>query len=346
MKRLEVFAVEDHAVQVTWGEMPEGTVRISAGTATAVVESDGSSPGAVTLEGLPSGRLVDVVFEAAGGAIGRARARTLESPPGPELFRLATINDLHIGADGFGYWNSMRERPRPAQLHPVRCAEAAVTEALAWGAQMLVVKGDLTHRGWPDQWEQVGRLLAGLPVPVEVVPGNHDASSQRTVEPQPGLARHGLHLVHGVQVVDLPGIRLVLADSVLPGENRGQIAHLTPEVARVARRAPGPVLLGLHHHPQRFEFPTFLPPGIKASEANAFLAAVAPLTVTEVGSTKDYPGAWGGYVVHEGGIRQVVRRIERPDCIRWTEYTRRAVLGLWGHWSPGRLDDRCFTIAW
>ena len=70
------------------------------------------------------------------------------------------------------------------------------------------------------------------------------------------------------------------------------------------------------------------------------------VTITEVGSPKDYPGTWAGYVVHEGGVRQVVRRVDRPDCIRWTEYTRRAALGLWGQWSPGRLDDRCFSLTW
>ena len=70
------------------------------------------------------------------------------------------------------------------------------------------------------------------------------------------------------------------------------------------------------------------------------------MIVTEVGSPKDYPGTWGGYVVHEGGIRQVVRRIAEPDVIAWTEYTRRAVGGVWGLWSPGSLSDRCWSHTW
>jgi hypothetical protein len=70
------------------------------------------------------------------------------------------------------------------------------------------------------------------------------------------------------------------------------------------------------------------------------------VTITEVGSPKDYPGTWGGYVIHEGGIRQVVRRIADPTCIAWTEYTRRAALGVWGRWSPGQLDARNFSHVW
>jgi hypothetical protein len=124
----------------------------------------------------------------------------------------------------------------------------------------------------------------------------------------------------------------------------------------------------MHHHPQRFRLPTFIPKGIPGPEAKRFLEAVAaanpdtlvttghthrhrrhrwtPVPVTEVGATKDYPGTWTGYVVHEGGVRQVVRRIEEPSCLQWTERTRRAALGAWRWWSPGTLDDRCFSITW
>ena len=46
------------------------------------------------------------------------------------------------------------------------------------------------------------------------------------------------------------------------------------------------------------------------------------------------------------GIRQVVRRIEAREAITWTERTRGGAFGAWGHWSPGRLDDRCFVHRW
>jgi hypothetical protein len=71
-----------------------------------------------------------------------------------------------------------------------------------------------------------------------------------------------------------------------------------------------------------------------------------PIVVTETGSTKDYPGTWTGYAVHEGGIRQVTRRVTEPDAIAWTEHTRWAMAGWWGEWSPGPRSHRCFTHVW
>jgi hypothetical protein len=55
------------------------------------------------------------------------------------------------------------------------------------------------------------------------------------------------------------------------------------------------------------------------------------VVVTETGSPKDHPGTWTGYVVYEGGLRLVVRRVGRSDAIRWTEHSRRAAGGAWGH---------------
>ena len=114
--------------------------------------------------------------------------------------------------------------------------------------------------------------------------------------------------------------------------------------------------------------PTYLPVGIAATSRGASSTGPSPPTrplfvtsghthrnrrrthgaavITEVGSPKDYPGVWAGYVVHEGGIRQVVRRVAAPDVLAWTDRSADAAHGLWGAWSPGHLDDRCFTHTW
>ena len=70
------------------------------------------------------------------------------------------------------------------------------------------------------------------------------------------------------------------------------------------------------------------------------------LAVSEIGATMHYPGTWAGYAVHEGGIRQVVRRVAAPDAIEWTERTRRALLGLWAPWAAGSIGQRCFSHSW
>ena len=65
--------------------------------------------------------------------------------------------------------------------------------------------------------------------------------------------------------------------------------------------------------------------------------------MTEVGAPKDHPGVWAAYELYEGGIVQTVQRIADPRTLAWSEHVRTTVLGLWGHWSPGRLGDRCTT---
>jgi hypothetical protein len=68
--------------------------------------------------------------------------------------------------------------------------------------------------------------------------------------------------------------------------------------------------------------------------------------IAETGSTKDFPGSWAGYTVHEGGIMQTTRRVMAPDAIRWTERGRRVLGGVWGIWAPGVRSHRCFTYTW
>ena len=142
----------------------------------------------------------------------------------------------------------------------------------------------------------------------------------------------------------------------------------TGAVIAAVRDAPHGVLMAMHHQLQAHTVTEIWPPGIPTQASRRFLDAVGeahphtlitsghthrhrrwtrgPVTVTQVGATKDYPGVWAGYVVHEGGIRQVVRRITVPDCIVWTERTRAAALGLWPVIASGRLSSRCFTLDW
>jgi 3',5'-cyclic-AMP phosphodiesterase len=170
-------------------------------------------------------------------------------------------------------------------------------------------------------------------------------------------------------VRDVPGLRIVVFDSTIKGSHRGTYRRLGDDVVgAVAEAAPTPVLVLTHHQPQPLPLPHHWPPGIPSPEANAFLARLSSanpnvwlssghthrhrrtdrrgVVVTEVGSTHDYPGTWAGYVVHEGGLRQVVRRIAEPGAVRWLEATGRTFFGIWGRWAPGRLADRCVSHTW
>jgi len=365
IEALGVFAVEDTTAQLTWRALPAGPVSARVTGRAVEVDADGG-PGALVLEDLAPARQHPVTVTA-GGLSCALTVRTLATPPGPLLTRVATVGDLHLAGRSFGARGTVVERPRAVEASSVRCARAALAEAVAWGADLVVVKGDVTQRGRSYQWRVAAELLAEVPVPVVVLPGNHDRAPDRTTEPWMAGAELGLRVVRGTDAVDLPGVRVVMADTTIAGRSRGRLSHRTEEVVTLAAGAPS-ALVVLHHqlelHP---ELPLW-PPGVPRAEADRFLDALAeaqpaalvtsghthrhrrrrhgPITVTSVGSTKDYPGVWAGYAVHEGGIRQVVRRVADPDCLRWTELTRRGVAHQWGRLSPGRLDERCFSLDW
>jgi 3',5'-cyclic-AMP phosphodiesterase len=372
--RVSPFAVDDASVQLTWSALGPGPVQLRAADTTVDVDTDGG-PGGIVLDGLPSSSAIDIVITGEGVPGDRllVRTRTLDRLPGEELYRLATIGDLHVGSIAFGYRRTIVEEDRPVVPHPVRCATAAIDDLLAWGAQRLVVKGDITEAGHSFEWQAFGRLME-VPVtrglPVDVLAGNHDRSSRRSVEPEVALPALdlGLRPVKGVETTDLPGVRLVLVDSVRTGRHHGSVAARLDDTVDAVRDASGGVLIALHHQLQPHVATEGWPPGVPKRESMEFLDAVGaahsdtlitsghthrhrrwqrgPVTVTQVGSTKDFPGVWGGYVVHEGGIRQIVRRVTRPDCIAWTERTRAAALGMWSAIAPGRQSSRCFNLTW
>lgn len=418
---LEVFAVDDASVQLTWRASPAEGLRIEVGDAVAepeavpkvplVLDREGAElyrqtfrpghhtvlplvrrysrgwrtldnmwpggPGAVTIDGLAPGRGYEVVARAKGvPAFSAARFRTLTPPPGRELSRFATVSDVHIGERHFGVAGRLFDMQylalpeEEALYYPSRALRAAMAEADAWRPQVLVVKGDLTRRTTPAELREVAQLLTGGPVPVEVIMGNHDNAAIHT-NARGVLAAAGLEVPWGPRYHDLAGVRLVLVDSVHadPGRHEGQVpgwvsAHVAEMVAGAERSA----WVGLHHPPELHRYPTVYPPGIPFAESRRLLDGLVatgtptmlsaghrhrnrryrygPVEITEVGSTKDYPGVWAGYKVFEGGMIQFVRRVARPDVISWTENTRRAMNGQWGRWSPGRLRDRCFSMTW
>jgi predicted phosphodiesterase len=335
-----------------------------------VVTSTGG-PGAVTIDGLEPDQWHDLEISGSPipGTLHR-RAHTEPALPGPELVRLATLSDLHIGSDRWDLGGRMHEKGAGGDIHTVRCARAALAELQAWGAEHLLLKGDLTNKSQPSEWARLGTLLEAVEIPVHAIPGNHDVNDfDGAVSPTEAAAGIGIDLIIEPRAIDVGGLRVIMFDSAVPGLHRGRISvEYRQAVAALLAAHDGPCLVATHHYPQRSPVATFWPPGVPRGQADAFLDAVVaanprtlvtsghthrhrrrmhgPVAVTEVGSPRDYPGTWAGYVVHESGIRQVVRRIESDQAIGWNERTRRGALGTWGRWSPGRLDERCFTQRW
>lgn len=382
---ISTFAIEDTTVQLTWRGLEPGRLALRAcaddgssarpRAAEVQVEVDDGGAGATVLTGLPPDTALRIEADLPGAdrATVDVRTRTLATPAGAELSRIATIGDLHLGTEVFGHQGTIREVPTPEVPHPIRCAHAAVDEAGAWGAERFLVKGDITNHGQVDEWRRYAELIGRARVPVDALPGNHDRAYSRVkpgLPPEDAAEAFGLAMALPVLVRDLPGLRLVLLDSTTGGWNFGHVDRFADEVVQaVADADPSvTVLVALHHQLQPHLLSEGWPIGVSRDESVRLLDRLAAthrrvlvtsghthrhrrwdrgdVIATQVGSTKDYPGVWAGYVAHEGGVRQVVRRIERPDCVRWTEHTRRAAFGVWRWVSPGLLSARCFSRTW
>jgi 3',5'-cyclic AMP phosphodiesterase CpdA len=92
----------------------------------------------------------------------------------------------------------------------------------------VLVTGDLAEHAAPAEYERFAELVAPLPMPVHVLPGNHD-----------DLDWPGPHSV------DCGGTRVVLCDTHIPGRDDG---HLDLDWL-ATQIAEGPTIVAMHHPP-------------------------------------------------------------------------------------------------
>ncbi len=369
-----VWAIEDDAVQICWGDLPAGPVRARATddgdasrvTAEAAVDHEGG-PGAIDLAGLTPGRSLTIDLGWADGST-TLRATTLVPPPGELLARFATISDLHLGSRTWGAMRTMTDDSGHPVPHPYRCAAAAVREAEAWGAELLIIKGDAVEHECQEDFDALGDLVDTFPeLDMILLPGNHEVDGRPGGIPD-SVGRRELPYVRTVEHWDRPGLRIVAADTTILRRGVGTLERVGAGIEERVAGSRSPVFLAIHHQLQRHRLPRYWPAGIPAPESTRLLDQLDRLDqpvivssghthrnrsrrhgstlVTEVASTKDWPGVWAGYAVHEGGIRQVIRRAAAPEAITWTEYSRLALRGLWSRWSPGPIDQRCISNVW
>lgn len=366
LRPVEVFSTEDTSAQLTWRRLPDGELAATVdGTTTSL--GDAGRPGAADVSGLSPDSQAPVELHVDDDLIASCTLATQPSLDGPVLSRIATISDLHLGEPGFGLVKRMRDHSDHTDDYPLRCAKAAVREATAWGAELLVVKGDITEAGRPEEWELLDELLDDIDIPVIAIPGNHDTvGKRRSVDATDALRSRGL-FADEIQTADVAGARVVVADSTVPGRSFGRLRSRLDALCS-AIDVDTPALVFTHHHLEATPLPWFWPLGIQRYDARPVLDRMleanpdllvssghthrnrarrhGTAVVTEVSSTKDHPGVWAGYVVHATGVRQVLRRVADADCISWTDRTHAAVGGIWGRWSPGGLADRSLTQRW
>jgi 3',5'-cyclic-AMP phosphodiesterase len=159
------------------------------------------------------------------------------------------LSDPHVVAPG----RLLLDRvDTPRLLAQAVAAVAAMQPAPA----AVVLTGDLVDRGTAEEYEHLRALLAPLPGPVWLMPGNHDDPAvMRQVfvdhdELQPPAGDPAL-ADHVLWVRSVGGLRLVALDTVVPRASHGRLcaARLAWLADTLAAAPDTPTVLALHHPP-------------------------------------------------------------------------------------------------
>ncbi len=292
--------------------------------------------------------------------------RTLPRPGGELLCRFATVNDVHFGEAECGNLEEFESGPvfrsEPGEPpYPEMMNSGAIVEITAIDPAAVIVKGDLTADGQDDEYAAFRRFYGGaFGDRLHTVRGNHDGYRGQTYE-------------MGDREIVLPGVRVLLLDTVIPFETTGRITQdQLAWVDDLAATSDRPVMVMGHHQPWSPDSAkrslTYF--GINPDDSDGLVdviqrrpvilgyfaghthrnrvrqfSATGAIPYVEVACVKDFPGTWAEYRVYEGGVIQVHRRISTPEALAWTNKTRAMFAGFYETYAFGELSDRCFTMA-
>ncbi|MGV9557800.1 metallophosphoesterase family protein [Streptomyces sp. NPDC003401] len=141
------------------------------------------------------------------------------------MIRVAAVGDIHMGPESQGLL-------RPAFDTLDQCAD------------LLLLAGDLTRHGTPEEARVVAREVRDLPVPVVAVLGNHDHHDERPEEVTGILREAGVTVLEGEgAVVECAGARVGVAGTKgfgggFVGRSAGEFGEpLMKEFVRYTRRS-------------------------------------------------------------------------------------------------------------
>lgn len=163
-------------------------------------------------------------------------------------FLLAQVSDLHVRAHGE---LSYRVVDTGAMLRA--CVEHIAK--LDPQPDAIVLTGDLTDGGLPEEYAALRELLAPLRMPLYLIPGNHDShGALRAAFPDHAYLRQSPRFAQ--YVIEDHALRIVAADTVIPGETGGELCEeRLAWLDRALAQAPDRPTVVIMHHPP---FTTFI----------------------------------------------------------------------------------------
>ncbi|KAA3631867.1 MAG: phosphodiesterase [Proteobacteria bacterium] len=155
---------------------------------------------------------------------------------------IAQVTDPHIKAEG-----KLAYRKVDTAANLSRCVDHLLR--IKQRPDCVLMTGDLTDFGRPDEYRLLRELLASLEMPIYVIPGNHDEREnfRRAFSSHPYIPREG----DIRYVVDDYPLRMIGLDSTIPGKPGGEMsADRLDWLDRQLRARPEvPTLLFMHHPP-------------------------------------------------------------------------------------------------
>jgi 3',5'-cyclic AMP phosphodiesterase CpdA len=152
-------------------------------------------------------------------------------------FILAQISDPHLGEPAIGGVKPKRS------LREVIAAIGGLPNPV----DAVLVTGDLAEHAAPEEYALAAELIGELGVPFHPLPGNKDdRATMRSAFDLPGEGDAPLDYA-----VDLGPMRLVVIDSTIPGEDRGDFepSQLEWLDATLAEEQEQPTILAMHQPP-------------------------------------------------------------------------------------------------
>lgn len=177
---------------------------------------------------------------------------------------IAQISDPHIS-----------DAPTEAAVSASTGLEQAVAHLLRLpvAPEVVLVTGDCANAGTASEYERFQALLRPLPMPVYVVPGNHDdraallaAFGVQGASPLTGFVQYA---------VDDGPVRLLALDTHIPGRDEGALGAEQLEwlQARLAEAPERPTVIFMHHPP--IQTGLAVTDGIGLVDADAFGTIIA-----------------------------------------------------------------------